>query len=182
MVQRIILAFLTACAVGLPAALCTAGDNLSVGDQAPDFTLPSATKDSINFGGVHLSSVVGTSNIVLAFYPADWSGGCTKEMCTMRDNFNVLSKLGATVFGISGDYVFSHREWAKYHSLQFVLLSDHDHAVARLYQSYDPQEGYNLRTVFVIDKRGKIAYIDRAYKAGSQESFDNLKAALERTQ
>lgn len=182
MIKMMILAFAAACAVGLPAAQSMAGDNLAVGDRAPDFTLPAATKDSINFSGVHLSSVVGTSNIVLAFYPADWSGGCTKEMCTMRDNFSALSQLGATVFGISGDYVYSHREWAKYHSLQFALLSDHDHAVARLYQSYDPQEGYNLRTVFVVDKKGKIAYIDRAYKAGSQESFDNLKAALARTQ
>ena len=75
----------------------SAEDNLKVGDAAPDFTLPSATKDSVNSSDLKLSQVVGKSNIVLAFYPADWSGGCTKEMCTMRDEFSSLSELGATI-------------------------------------------------------------------------------------
>lgn len=152
-------------------------DPLKVGDKAPDFTLPSATKDSLT-GDVKLSEIVGKNNIILAFYPADWSGGCTKEMCTMRDNFSALSDLGATVYGISGDYVFSHREWAKYHNLQFTLLSDHSHEVAKAYSSYNPDYGMNLRTVYVVNRKGMIAYIDPAYKAGAPESFDKLKDAL----
>ena len=153
------------------------GDPLKVGDKAPDFTLPCATKDSIT-NDVKLSNLVGKNNIILAFYPADWSGGCTKEMCMMRDNFGALSELGATVYGISGDYVFSHREWAKYHNLQFALLSDHSHGVAKTYSSYNPDNGMNLRTVYVINKKGNIAYMDLAYKAGAPESFDKLKVAL----
>lgn len=152
-------------------------DQLNVGDKAPDFTLPLATKDTL-VRAFKLSDVVGKDNFILAFYPADWSGGCTTEMCTMRDNFSTLSELGATVYGISGDYVFSHREWAKYHNLQFALLSDHNHEVARMYSSYNPDTGFNLRTIYVIDKKGKIAYIDLAYQAGSVESFDRLKSAL----
>lgn len=152
-------------------------DPLKVGDKAPGFDLPGATKDSI-LSDVRLSSLMGMNNIILAFYPADWSGGCTKEMCTMRDNFGALSDLGATVYGISGDYVYSHREWAKYHNLQFTLLSDHSHDVARLYSSYNADTGMNLRTVFVIDKKGNIAYVDLAYKAGATESFESLKNAL----
>lgn len=152
-------------------------DKLNVGDKAPDFTLPLATKDTL-VRAFKLSDVVGKDNVILAFYPADWSGGCTTEMCTMRDNFSTLSELGATVYGISGDYVFSHREWAKYHNLQFALLSDHNHEVARMYSSYNPDTGFNLRTIYVIDKKGKIAYIDLAYQAGSVESFDRLKSAL----
>ena len=154
-----------------------AADRLAVGDKAPDFTLPLATKDTI-VQALKLSDVIGKDNIILAFYPADWSGGCTKEMCTMRDNFGELSQLGATVYGISGDYVFSHREWAKYHNLQFALLSDHNHDVARLYSSYNTSTGFNLRTIYVIDKVGRIAYIDPAYIAGSADSFDKLKGAL----
>ena len=153
------------------------GEAPGVGDKAPDFSLPCATKDTL-MDAVKLSDVVGKNNIILAFYPADWSGGCTKEMCTMRDNFQMLSDLGATVYGISGDYVYSHREWAKHHNLQFALFSDHDHSVARTYASYNAGTNMNLRTVYVIDRRGIIAYRDLAYKAGSTDSFEKLKEAL----
>lgn len=154
-------------------------EELHIGDQAPDFTLPCATKDSIFSDGLKLSDLIGKSNIVLAFYPADWSGGCTKEMCTMRDNFGMLTELGVTVLGISGDYVYSHREWAKYHELPFALLSDHKHDVATRYQSFNAESGYNKRTVFVVDRKGKVAYIDLAYKANSAESFEKLRNALQ---
>jgi peroxiredoxin Q/BCP len=151
---------------------------LRIGDRAPDFTLPGATKDTIFSAGVNLRSSLGDRVVILAFYPADWSGGCTKEMCMLRDNFVALRDLGATVFGISGDYVYSHREWARHLDLPFTLLSDHDHAVARAYGSYQEGRGSNARTVYVIDSNGTIAYIDPAYKAAGPESFDALKRAL----
>ena len=157
---------------------CVAGEALRVGDQAPDFTLPYATKDTIDRAGITLSEVTKGGNVVLAFYPADWSGGCTKEMCTVRDNFAMFGDLGAVVFGISGDYLFSHHEWAKFHDLQFPLLSDHDHAVARAYNSFNAQTGQNLRTVYVVGRDGKIAYVDLVYNPGSDASFERLRAAL----
>ena len=156
----------------------TAGEPLRVGDRAPSFTLPAATRDTILSAGVPLTDYVGKSVVILAFYPADWSGGCTREMCTMRDNFGALADKGATVLGISGDYVYSHREWARHLELPFLLLSDHRHDVARTYNSYNEQTGYNMRTVFVIDKSGSIAYMDTAYMAGAPESFEMLKRAL----
>ncbi len=151
---------------------------LKVGDKAPDFKLPYATKDTIVFSGISLSELVGEKIIVLAFYPADWSGGCTTQMCTFRDNFLELSRLGAEVLGISGDYVFSHREWAKSLNLPFKLLSDHKHEVAKLYNSYDENSGYNKRTVFVIDKNGKIAYINWKYNVRNPRHFEELQKAL----
>lgn len=151
---------------------------LKVGDRAPDFKLPYATKDTIVFSGVSLSELIGKKNIVLAFYPADWSGGCTTQMCTFRDNFVELSRLDAEVLGISGDYVFSHREWAKSLNLPFKLLSDHKHEVAKLYNSYDENSGYNKRTVFVIDKNGKIAYINWKYNVKDPKHFEELQKAL----
>jgi peroxiredoxin len=152
---------------------------LPVGAQAPDFSLAFATKDSLGSGDVSLSSFKG-KNVVLAFYPADWSGGCTKEICTLRDNFAALSELNAVILGISGDYPYSHHEWAKYHTIPFLLLSDHRHRVSPVYHSYNESTGYNKRTVYVIDAQGVIAYIDLEYSTRDMVSFDKLKAALSR--
>jgi peroxiredoxin len=149
-----------------------------VGDAAPDFNLPYATRDSIASDSLRLSSLVGKRNIVLAFYPADWSGGCTKEVCTLRDNFTSLGAVNADVIGISGDYVFSHHEWASHHNLPFRLASDHNHAVAKQYASYYDAYGFNKRTVFVVDRKGKIAYEDLAYSTRDSVSFGKLQGAL----
>src|SRR5215510_58945 len=119
-----------------------------IGDPAPDFTLPYATRDSIAEDDLKLSALAGKSNVILAFYPADWSGGCTKEVCTLPDNFTALGALHADVIGISGDYVFPHYEWAKHHNLPFKLASDHNHSVAKQYGSYMDNVGFNRRTVF----------------------------------
>ena len=159
------------------ASLASAAD-LKVGDPAPDFTLPYATKDSVAMAPLTLSSLEGKGNIVLAFYPADWSGGCTKEVCSLRDNFSSLSSMNADVLGISGDYMFSHHEWAKFHNLPFRLVSDHQHTVAKEYGTYDDASGYNKRTVFAIDKAGKIAYIDMKYSPRDSTSLNKLRDAL----
>ena len=167
--------------LALAATVALAADAvapLKVGDSAPDFLLPYATRDSVARDSLSLSSLVAKRNVVLAFYPADWSGGCTKEVCTLRDNFGALGALNADVVGISGDYVYSHYEWAKHHNLPFRLASDHTHAVAMQYGSYNDRSGYNRRSVYVIDRAGKIAYLDLAYSVRDSVSFTKLKAAL----
>ncbi len=151
-----------------------------VGQAAPDFKLPYATQEQIYLkpeDHLSLSSLRG-KNVILAFYPADWSGGCTKEVCTLRDTFAELSKLNATVLGVSGDYVFSHHEWAKFHKLQFPLLSDHDHKVARLYASYNEGAGYNKRTIYLIDKEGVVRYVNLDFKAGDAADYNRLREEL----
>lgn len=149
-----------------------------MGDKAPDFTLPFATKDSVWTQPLNLSSLIGQRNIVIAFYPADWSGGCTKEVCSFRDNFSSLSAMNADVIGISGDYQFSHYEWAKYHNLPFRLASDHKHEVAKQYGVYNEAVGFDNRTVFAIDKSGKLAYIDWHYSPRDSTSLNKLRSAL----
>jgi len=151
-----------------------------VGQAAPDFRLPYATLEKIYLKPeeyLALSSMRG-KNVILAFYPADWSGGCTKEVCTLRDTFAELAKLNAAVLGVSGDYVFSHHEWAKFHKLQFPLLSDHDHKIARLYGSFNEEVGYNKRTVFLIDKDGVVRYSNLEFKAGDAKDYNSLREEL----
>jgi peroxiredoxin len=152
------------------------------GEAAPDFKLPYATQEKIVMKPeeqMSLSSLRG-KNVILAFYPADWSGGCTTEVCTLRDTFAELSKLNAMVLAISGDYVFSHQEWAKHHNLQFPLLSDHDHHVAKMYDSYMEGVGFNKRTIYLIDKDGVVRYVNLAFKAGDKKDYDALRAELEK--
>jgi peroxiredoxin len=149
-----------------------------VGDRAPGFRLPYATRDSIAGDSLSLAAFAGERNVVLAFYPADWSGGCTREVCTLRDNFSALAALDADVIGISGDYVFSHHEWAKHHDLPFRLASDHRHDVARQYASFNEASGLNRRTLFVVGRDGRIAYADLAYSVRDSVSFGKLRSAL----
>ncbi len=153
-----------------------------VGEAAPDFKLPYATAEKIFMKPDEQMSLSGLrgKNVILAFYPADWSGGCTTEVCTFRDTFMEFGKLNAVVLGISGDYVFSHHEWAKHHKLQFPLLSDHDHRVAKAYDSYMEQYGFNKRTVYLIDKEGVVRYVNLAFKAGDKKDYDALRAELEK--
>jgi peroxiredoxin len=151
-----------------------------VGEAAPDFKLPYATLENIYLKPeeyMALSAMRG-KNVILAFYPADWSGGCTKEVCTLRDTFSELAKLNAMVLGVSGDYVFSHHEWAKFHKLQFPLLSDHDHKIARLYGSFNEAVGFNKRTVFLIDKEGVVRYSNLEFKAGDAADYNRLREEL----
>jgi peroxiredoxin Q/BCP len=149
-----------------------------VGDRATDFTLPYATKDTIVFGGMKLSGLFGKGAIILAFYPADWSGGCTKEMCTLRDNFAALQELVAQIVAVSGDYVYSHHQWAKHHDLPFTLVSDYGGKVAKQYDSWNDQYGFCKRTVYLIDKDGKIAYRNLEYSVKDDKHFSELKRTL----
>ena len=149
-----------------------------VGEKAIDFTLPYATKDTLVFEGMKLSDLYGKGPIILAFYPAAWSGGCTKEMCTLRDNFSALQELNAQIVALSGDYVYTHHEWAKHHNLPFTLVSDYGGKVAKQYDSWNDDYGMCKRTVFLIDNQGKIAYRDLEYSVKDQKDFEDLKKAL----
>ena len=155
-----------------------------VGEAAPEFSLPYATQEKYFLDPKEHMTLMSQrgKNVILAFYPADWSSGCTKEVCELRDTFAELGKLNATVLGISGDYAFSHHEWAKFHKLQFPLLSDHDHKVAKMYDSYMEERGYNKRTIYLIDKDGIVRYVNLAFKAGDKADYDAIRAELAKLQ
>ncbi len=160
------------------AAQGTTYPPLAVGTQAPDFSLPFATRDSIGSGELTLSAFRDQRIVVLLFFPAAWSGGCTKEVCTFRDNYSALDSLDAVILAVSGDYTYSQHEWAKYHNLPFTLLSDHRHRVSAVYHSYNETSGYNKRSAFVVDKQGNIGYIDLTYSTRDLASFEKLRDAV----
>jgi peroxiredoxin len=172
------LSLVVAASATTVASAQAASDVLKVGDTAPDFSLMWATRDSVSFTPLKLSALEGNGPVVLAFYPADFSGGCTKEVCSMRDNFAALQSTHAEIVGLSGDYPFSSHEWAKQLNLPFKLASDHKHEVAKAYASYDERSGFNSRTVYAIDKAGKIGYIDMHYSPRDSVSLGKLQAAL----
>jgi peroxiredoxin Q/BCP len=126
-----------------------------VGDSAPDFS--AAASDGTT---VHLKDYIGKGNIILYFYPKDDTKGCTVEACSIRDNFDEFKGLNATVFGVSFDSVESHKNFIAKYKLPFVLLADTDKSIAKLYGVANDDSKVASRVTFVIDKAGKIAFVN----------------------
>src|SRR6266511_4800454 len=94
---------------------------VSVGDVAPDFTLPDQSGTPVRLG-----DLVGRKTVVLYFYPKDETPGCTIEARAFRDSYDRFSAAGADVVGVSSDSIASHRRFAASQALPFTLLSDRD--------------------------------------------------------
>jgi peroxiredoxin Q/BCP len=127
---------------------------VEVGDKAPDFTLPSQTGENIT-----LSNFFGKKNVVLYFYPKDESRGCTKQACSFRDNYEVFKELGAEVIGVSSDDIESHKSFAEHHLLLFILLSDKDNDVRKMYGVPSTLGIIPGRVTYIIDKTGVVRHI-----------------------
>jgi thioredoxin-dependent peroxiredoxin len=128
--------------------------NLKINDQAPAFEL----KDQ-NGKVIKLSDFAGKSHIVLFFYPADYSPGCTAEACAFRDNYDVFKENGAEVIGISMQNEDSHKGFITKHGLQFQLLVDENGKTAEAYGIGKLLGLLPGRVTFVIDKAGIIKNI-----------------------
>ena len=163
-------------AVALVLALAApAFAEVKVGDAAPDFTL----KDQ-DGKDVKLSSFKGQKNVIVAFYPKDFSGGCTTEMKCLIKDINKLAARETIVLAISVDTVESHANFAKTLGIQFRLLADTDLAVAKVYDvaTASADGGFATRSAFIVDKEGKLRWLDRELKApkGTLEGTDVLAA------
>lgn len=126
---------------------------IKVGDEAPDFSLKTATGET-----VRLSDFRGKKNVVVFFYPKDETPGCTVEACTFRDNYDAFQAAGAEVIGISGDSEESHARFATKHKLPMVLLSD-PKGVAQ--EAYGVRALFGLlpgRVTFLVDKSGLVKH------------------------
>lgn len=135
-----------------------ASTKLQAGDRAPDFTL--TDKDG---QAVSLSSFRG-SKVIVYFYPAASTPGCTTQACDFRDNMRSLQGAGFTVLGISKDKGAALQKFAKEENLSFPLLSDPDLAVHNAYGTYGEKSMYGktvmgvIRSTFVIDEQGIISH------------------------
>jgi peroxiredoxin Q/BCP len=127
---------------------------IAIGDAAPHFRLPTS-----NGSYVDLADFLGKKNVVVYFYPKDFTRGCTAEACSFRDSYEAFKDLGAEVIGISSDGQDSHRDFAQQHHLPFVLLSDADGSVRKAYGVKKSLGLFAGRVSFVIDKRGIIRHV-----------------------
>jgi mycoredoxin-dependent peroxiredoxin len=128
---------------------------VEVGDQAPDFEL----KDQ-HGTPVKLSSFRGEKDVVLVFYPLAFSGVCTSELCSIRDDFPEVTGDDVELLAISVDSSFALRTWADRDHFGFSLLSDFwpHGAVAKSYGVFDENMGVALRGTFIIDKTGVVRW------------------------
>jgi len=125
---------------------------LKAGTEAPDFTLPDQDGQSNS-----LASLVDDGPLILYFYPADFTPGCTREACDLRDLHARIVASGLRVVGISPQSPESHGRFREEHALPFTLLSDEDKAVIRAYGVDGPLGIGVRRATFLIDARRRIA-------------------------
>jgi peroxiredoxin Q/BCP len=129
---------------------------LTAGTKAPDFTLLDMD------GKAHSLSDFAGQRVVLYFYPKDNTAGCTRQACAFRDAQDQMAALNAAVIGISKDSAASHRKFAEKNELNFLLLSDPDHAVMEAYGVWQEKKMCGkvsmgtVRTTFIIDEKGVV--------------------------
>jgi peroxiredoxin Q/BCP len=144
---------------------------LREGDHAPEFTA------SLSDGGsFSLAAHRGKNNVVLIFYPKDFTPGCTKELCLFRDSHDSLVDKGAVVLGISYDTADSHRKFAEGHHLPFPLISDVDRSISRMYgtERFLGSILGSRRVTVIIDKRGVVRKVARHELAVSDHLHDAI--------
>ncbi len=139
---------------------------LKVGDMAPDFEL-----EDQNGKKVKLSSFRGKKNVLLAFFPAAFSPVCTTEIGALREKEESIMKLDAAILTSSVDGQWTEKAFAKELGVKYSILSDFHRQVIPLYGEYNDKAGIAKRSVFVIDKKGKIAY-KREYEAKDMPDLD----------
>jgi peroxiredoxin len=148
--------------------------HLKVGDTAPDFTLPSTIGKPVK-----LSDFRGKKNVVLAFYPAAFTGGCTKEMTAYGADLVKFEGADTQVFGVSTDNSPSQKKFAEEVKASFPMLSDFaKREVSKDYGVLMADRGLANRATFVIDKEGKIQHIEEGSAAVNIEGAMNACSRL----
>jgi peroxiredoxin len=151
------------------------------GQQAPDFSLYDSDKNKITL------SDLKSHNILLLFFPAAFTGTCTKELCSVRDNISVYNNVSAKVFGISVDMVYSLSKYKEEQKLNFSLLSDFNKEVSSAYGclydtfSYE-MRGVSKRAAFIIDKNGIVRYAEVLENATGIPNFEAIQKTLQSLQ
>ena len=152
---------------------------LAVGAKAPNFTLFNTEKQEVT-----LASLIGHP-VVLQFFPAAFTGVCTTQLCTMRDDLNYYNTLNTKVYGISVDSLFALGKFKEEQAYNFDLLSDYNKEASAAFDVlYDVfpafgMKGVAKRAAFVIDATGNIAYSEECPTPGDLPNFEAIKACLQ---
>ena len=150
---------------------------IKTGDQAPNFKLRASDKSEVS-----LEDFRG-QNVVLLFFPLAFTGVCTEELCSMRDNIADYQGLDAQILAVSVDSLFTLEKFKAEQNLNFPLLSDFNKTVSKAYGSlYEDfvldMKGVSKRSAFVIDKNGLIQHAEVLESAGDLPNFDQVKETL----
>ncbi len=150
---------------------------LTIGQAAPAFKLFNSEKEEVS-----LSSFLG-KKVIIHFFPQAFTGVCTTQLCTMRDNLNYYTDLNAVVLGISVDSVFTLEKFKAEQNYNFSLLSDFNKEVSKAYDAlYENwilnMNGVAKRAAFVIDSNGLVQYAEVLESAGELPNFEAIKACV----
>jgi mycoredoxin-dependent peroxiredoxin len=151
------------------------GMSLSVGDVAPEFSLPDQDKQVVS-----LAEMRGAP-VLVVFYPFAFSGRCTGELCQLRDELATYTDAGVQVVAVSTDPTFSLKAFRDAEGLQFPLLSDFwpHGATAQAYGVFNDKAGMALRGTFLVDAEGRIAFAE-VNEAGDTREQSGWKDAVSR--
>lgn len=152
---------------------------LAIGAKAPSFKLFNTERKEIS------SESYAGKILVINFFPAAFTGVCTEQLCSNRDDTAFYNDIGATVVGISVDMPFSLKVFKEKNNINFELLSDFNKRIIHEYEMYHCNfacdlKGVAKRGVAVIDATGNIAYAEETATPSTQVNFAGLKQALER--
>ncbi len=162
--------------LGLCAQTPAPTTHLKVGDVAPEFSLPATSG-----GNISLSEFKGKKTVVLAFFPAAFTGGCTKEMTAYQAGISNFDTVDAQVLGVSTDNRGSLQYWAKeVLKTSFPLLSDFHRKVSAAYGVLNTESGTAARTTFVIGRDGRIEHIETGADAIDPSGAANACARIQK--
>ena len=144
-----------------------------LGDEAPDFALPSTT------GDVRLCQATDRGKVVVAFYYEDATPTCTNELSMLRDDYDLVRELGAEVIAVSADTLESHEAFAeRLGGVPFPLASDEKLEAAMAFDVVDDTGKRSRRAVFVIDRGGKVLHAERWFQPGNPTQYEAIFRAL----
>jgi peroxiredoxin Q/BCP len=147
---------------------------LAMGGRAPEFTLPDQDEQSVS-----LSNLLRRGPLILYFYPADFTPGCTREACLMRDLHGEIERAGLNIAGVSSQKPATHRRFREKYQLPFTLLSDVDKTVISMYDVRGPLGMGVRRATYLIDQARYIrAAVLAHFRISEHEAFVRRAVAL----
>lgn len=146
----------------------------ALGSEAPDFTLPAWTAEGEQ--ALTLSEQRGRP-VVLAFYPGDETAVCTRQLCSYRDDLELLQEVDAVLWGVSVQDVASHRRFAEHRGLPFPLLADADHVAHRAYGV--DRALMTRRAVFVVDASSRVVWRDVSRLGLTYKGLTEIRSVLD---